>query len=255
MSDNFYTTRELQDILNIDRTTIYRMADSGKLPAVKVGNQWRFPRRQVQQWMDKQSLPAPAGGEQVASSAVMELRKYLPLECVQLIQDTFADALGVMILITDLHGQPVTLPSNPCGLFRAIEHQPQAQERCLGWWAELARRPSLHPTLIASHLGLLCARGFIRSGKELNGMVIVGGIAPQLWPPSPEQLEQIAHSLAVEPDLLQAHVDEVYRIDPAQQQQLLGMVQRIADVMTHIASERQQIITRLEQIAALTQLW
>ena len=254
MSDNFYTTRELQDILNIDRTTIYRMADNGKLPAVKVGNQWRFPRRQVQQWMDKQGTATSAASAQTPSAEVMELRRYLPLECVQLIQDTFADALGVMILITDLHGQPVTLPSNPCGLFQAIERQPRAQERCLSWWAELARRPSLQPTLIASHLGLLCARGFIRSGKELNGMVIVGGIAPQVWPPSPEQLEQIAHFLDIEPDLLRAHLDEVYRIDPAQQQQLLAMVQRIADVMTHIASERQQICIKLEQIAALTQL-
>ncbi len=45
VSDNFYTTRELQDILNIDRTTIYRMADNGKLQAVKVGSQRRCSRR------------------------------------------------------------------------------------------------------------------------------------------------------------------------------------------------------------------
>ena len=41
------TTKELQAILHVDRTTIYRMAESGRLPAVKVGGQWRFPRQQI----------------------------------------------------------------------------------------------------------------------------------------------------------------------------------------------------------------
>jgi excisionase family DNA binding protein len=32
----FLTTRQLQEILHVDRTTIYRMADDGRVPAVKV---------------------------------------------------------------------------------------------------------------------------------------------------------------------------------------------------------------------------
>ncbi len=34
----FLTTRQLQEILHVDRTTIYRMAEAGRIPAVKVGN-------------------------------------------------------------------------------------------------------------------------------------------------------------------------------------------------------------------------
>ncbi len=45
------TTKELQAILHVDRTTIYRMAESGRLPAVKVGDQWRFPRQQIDGWL------------------------------------------------------------------------------------------------------------------------------------------------------------------------------------------------------------
>lgn len=44
MISELLTTKELQDVLHVDRTTIYRMAESGRIPAVKVGNQWRFPR-------------------------------------------------------------------------------------------------------------------------------------------------------------------------------------------------------------------
>ena len=39
----FLTTRQLQEILHVDRTTIYRMADDGRVPAVKVGSQSAIP--------------------------------------------------------------------------------------------------------------------------------------------------------------------------------------------------------------------
>ncbi|RMD52615.1 MAG: DNA-binding protein, partial [Candidatus Thermofonsia bacterium] len=42
------TAREVQEMLNVDRSTVYRMAEDGRLPAVKVGKQWRFPREKVE---------------------------------------------------------------------------------------------------------------------------------------------------------------------------------------------------------------
>jgi len=42
------TAKEMQDLLQVDRSTIYRMAEAGQLPAVKVGKQWRFPSHLVE---------------------------------------------------------------------------------------------------------------------------------------------------------------------------------------------------------------
>lgn len=232
MPANFYTTRDMQDMLHVDRTTIYRMADSGRLPGIKVGSQWRFPRRLVQQWIERQTpaaVPPPA------------LRDLLPIECVQQIQDTFADALGVTLLITDLNGHPVTRASNACGLMQAVEGEASAYARCLAWWAELAQRPDLHPSYIPSHTGLLCARGFIRNGNELAGMVVAGGIAPAAWPPPAEQVAAIAGQLGMQTSLLAEHIGEVFYLDTAAQQRLLPLVQRIADAVTHIIGERQRL--------------
>ena len=44
------TTRDLQELMNVDRSTIYRMAESGKLPAIKVGRQWRFHKSILDEW-------------------------------------------------------------------------------------------------------------------------------------------------------------------------------------------------------------
>lgn len=41
------TLEELAVFLKVSRDTVYRMAQRGKIPAVKVGSQWRFARSEV----------------------------------------------------------------------------------------------------------------------------------------------------------------------------------------------------------------
>jgi excisionase family DNA binding protein len=257
---DYLTTKQLQEILQVDRTTIYRMADNGRVPAIKVGNQWRFPRSEIDAWLQTQGGTHSNGATQAPETAgafspvVAELRQILPLDCVQLIQDTFADVFDAMILVTDLEGNPVTKPSNPCGYFIAAEASPVAQQRCLQLWADLAQDPSLQPAFIESHLGLLCARGLIRVGSELKAMLIVGGIAPAQWPPSDERKQRIAQDLGLPLGLIEAHVDEVHYLSAADQGQVLAFVQRMADIVSHIIGERYQFHMKLQNIAELTKI-
>jgi len=260
MVDELLTTRQLQEILKVDRTTIYRMADSGRIPAIKVGNQWRFPREQIEVWLWKQNAATqarqagPVEVQQQAEKNDDEARRVFPLECVQMIQDTYAELLGVMMIITDMAGNPITKPSNACGLFTAAESAPKAHQRCLEHWVAMAGNPRLQPSFERSHLGLLCARGLIRVGVEIKGMLIVGGIAPENWPPSEDELQKIADSLEVDPALIRDHQDEVFYISRQKQQEILPYVQRIADILSFIATERHQLIQRFDQIVELAKI-
>jgi excisionase family DNA binding protein len=247
------TTKELQAILNVDRTTIYRMAESGRLPAVKVGGQWRFHRQQIEGWL-KQSAATPASAANQEATFRGDVAEVFPLECVQLIQDSFADALGVMIVATDLEGQALTLPSNPCGLFMATETSPLARQRCLELWARIANEPAMAPRFVESHLGLLCARGLIRVGSEIRAMLVLGGIAPQVWPPSQEQIAAIAADMDLPAELLLQHIDRVHTLNPQEQARVLPFAQRIADIFAHIAQERVDLAGRLQRIAEISRL-
>lgn len=246
------TAKDMQSLLQVDRSTIYRMAEAGQLPAIKVGKQWRFPGDQVDSWLNNQNTAAPPPPSPKPDSPSPEgFASLLPLRCVQLIQDAFAEALEIMIVTTDMTGKPVTEVSNPCGLFGAISQTPDAVQKCVESWHNLAESIELEPNFMVSHLGLLCARGLIRVGTELKGMVIVGGIAPRHWPPSPEEVASIAATFEVEPELLTAHMEEVFHLEETEQKRILGFVQRIANIVSHIANERYILTGKLESIAKI----
>jgi len=252
------TTRQVQEILHVDRTTIYRMVESGRLPAVRVGKQWRFDRADLEGWL-RSGAANPSRSqddEQVRSGpdASPALAALLPMGCVQLIQDAFADALGVTLLITDMEGRPVTQASNPCGLYSAVMEDSDAVARCVADWGRMAGMLTLEPKFAPNELGVLCARGLIRHGRELKGMLFAGGIAPETWPPSAEERAAIAARMGLAPDYLAAHVDEVHSLSPAARQRALEFVQRIADIISHILEDRSALTTRLQAIASLTSL-
>jgi excisionase family DNA binding protein len=63
--DAFLTTEEVLAYLQVNLRTVYRLIDAGKLPAVRVGRQWRFRRRDIDAWLDQQgaaTAPVPAAG-------------------------------------------------------------------------------------------------------------------------------------------------------------------------------------------------
>lgn len=50
----FLTTEEVLAYLQVNLRTVYRLIDAGQLPAVRVGRQWRFRRRDIDAWLDQQ---------------------------------------------------------------------------------------------------------------------------------------------------------------------------------------------------------
>lgn len=235
------------------------MVESGRLPAIRVGKQWRFSRPEIERWLvtaGSLAKPGLAAMQRPAPTAVngSSLRELLPVTCAQLIQDAFADILGVMMVVTDMQGQPVTEISNPCGFYAALTQSPDALSQCVRTWQELAAGPSIEPRFYPSEMGLLCARGLIRMGHELKGMAVIGGIAPEVWPSEPEQLACLAETFGLSPTYVAANADAVYRLDRAAQDKALRSVQRIADIFSHIAEDRHALCGRLQAIASLTSL-
>ena len=48
ISDDILNIKEVSDYLKIPVSTVYKLAQDGKVPAVKVGKHWRFLKRDLE---------------------------------------------------------------------------------------------------------------------------------------------------------------------------------------------------------------
>jgi excisionase family DNA binding protein len=59
IDETFLTTEEVLAYLQVNLRTVYRLIKAGKIPAVRVGRQWRFRKSDIDVWLDRQhSRPA-----------------------------------------------------------------------------------------------------------------------------------------------------------------------------------------------------
>jgi len=48
------TTKELAEYLKLTEVTIYKYANEGKIPGIKVGSRWRFDKDQIDELMRRE---------------------------------------------------------------------------------------------------------------------------------------------------------------------------------------------------------
>jgi excisionase family DNA binding protein len=295
------TALEVQQLLHIDRSTVYRMAEDGRLPAIRVGRSWRFPADRIEAMLaaatppnpavegpagPATAAPAPVAPAAVASATAApgpaapgpvapaapataapgpavpgpavpgpadpgtvpparvasapppgmihagSAAKGLPnphgswvggagspidrasaaepaldLGAAGAAVEVAADLLGVMMVVTDMSGRPLTGVVNPCPWFAEHGTDRDVLDQCVAEWRDLADHPDLSPRFQPGALGFECARAFIREGTTLVGMVLAGGVSPSTDP-------------GTHPDL--------YHLDGDQRDRVLAALPRIA---------------------------
>jgi excisionase family DNA binding protein len=65
IDETFLTTEEVLEYLQVNLRTVYRLIKAGKIPAVRVGRQWRFRKRDIDAWLDSQRT---RGGSRTAAA-------------------------------------------------------------------------------------------------------------------------------------------------------------------------------------------
>lgn len=168
------TASQVGDLLDVDTSTVYRMAGDGRLPAVRVGRQWRFSAERIAGAIQAGVPFAAANGAPAALSTPSPLSADVAATVVGLV----AESLGVMMVVTDMQGQPLTPVLNPCPWFRTHAEDAAVAAECVEEWRDLAHDLDPVPQFRTGRHGFLCARVFVRAGTELIAMVLAGGLAP-----------------------------------------------------------------------------
>ena len=91
--DNFLTTEEVLDYLQVNLRTVYRLIKAGKIPAVRVGRQWRFRKRDIDAWLES-SRPGPGGpGAMLGDDGGGERPRILVVDDEQAVRDLLSKTL------------------------------------------------------------------------------------------------------------------------------------------------------------------
>lgn len=246
MADELMTTRELQDFLRVDRTTIYNMLNEGRLHGFKVGGQWRFSRREIEGWLREQRPEA-------VEPTVRPSSNVLPLNCIQSIQTIFAEAMDVGAIVTRLDGDPLTRISNSCAFCNLVLSTPQGYQRCVGSWRALASQKERKPQLRQCHAGLLYARGRIEVEDEFvamafAGQIVVNGDIGRIT----AGVNELATACEVDPAQLRETLPSVRALTTERADQLMNLLEQLGETLSDIGMERLVLLRKLRHIAEVT---
>lgn len=56
MDDEILTVKDVASYLKLSELSLYRLLRDRKIPAFKIGQQWRFRRSALDEWIDKRSI-------------------------------------------------------------------------------------------------------------------------------------------------------------------------------------------------------
>lgn len=95
MDDAFLTTEEVLDYLQVNLRTVYRLIKAGKIPAVRVGRQWRFRKRDIDAWLESQRARGARGGAARTPAAVPTRARILVVDDEETIRELLSKTLAL----------------------------------------------------------------------------------------------------------------------------------------------------------------
>jgi len=67
-TDAVFTIDDLVVYLKLPKSTVYKLAQEGKIPGQKVGKHWRFSKETVEKWLDEPRMNCLDSAASVAAA-------------------------------------------------------------------------------------------------------------------------------------------------------------------------------------------
>jgi len=234
---DFFTTRQVQDLLKVDRITVYRMLNDGRLKGIKIGQQWRFAAAEVDRLLS--GVPA------ATVSAGGPVRAF-PTHCVQTIQSLFSAIGQIGALMIDNAGEPFTEPSTVCRFCMLVQSTTAGRAACLQSWRQFTAASD--GEALVCHAGLQYSRAPVFDNGERIGWFLAGPFQTA----SGADPVSLAASSGVELAELRAAAAEI-PVSP-DNTHLHAWPQQASAAIQAILRERSGLMQRLQHIAEISQL-
>ena len=243
------TTKQLKELLKVDRITIYRMLNDGRLKGVKIGNQWRFPPGEIARLLGEEKNVI----NQEESNATLS---DFPVDCVQHLQTIFAGIVGIGAVTTNLEGDALTEPTYTNPFCKLMLSSPSGRKACQASWRKIALKMTGKPPFHVCHAGLSYAGAVINTDDQPVAWFVAGQF--YLTPPDPgqekERLEQLADRHAIPLAQLAESAKKIPVLKVHQQEQVQEWTPKVADTVSSFLCERSDLLNRLQRISMISSI-
>ena len=255
--DDLLTARQLQELLQVDRVTIYRMLEDGRLRGFKVGGQWRFYRRDIDTWLRRQygTIPIPES-HNGAKTIPADSASAFPIACIQAVQGIFAEACGTTVVTVSLDATPITEVSTPGEFCRLVMTTPQGRGRCMASWRSAVADRSNPAGTHTCHAGLQYVAKAIKTDGRVVALLLAGQLnaASAAGSGALNDSAELARECAVDAAALQQAAQQIAVHTAKEVEHIIRLAERTAETIAEIAYERTRLLKRLKQIAEMTVL-
>lgn len=232
----------------MDRITVYRMLRDGRIKGVKIGQQWRFTRKEVERLV--------AGPLLAAAEDAPTAESGFPIHCLQTIQNLFSNVSQMSALMLDTAGQLITVLSNPCALYSLLEESPEGRQAGEQTWRRFVEQGAAGEALLTCHAGLhyICAP--VMDQGYLVALFLAGQF---VWESEKaglqeESVRRMAADYHLPVDRLKQAARQTLVVPDERRAQVISWPGAAAQAVESILIERTGFVQRLQQIADLTQI-
>ena len=102
--EGFLTTDDVLEYLHVNLRTVYRLIKAGRIPAIRVGRQWRFRKRDIDAWLETQRPRAvrPVAAAPARAASATARPRVLVADDEASIRDLLAKTLALAEYEVDL---------------------------------------------------------------------------------------------------------------------------------------------------------
>jgi excisionase family DNA binding protein len=244
MSD-FLTAKQVIQLLNVDRTTLYRMIKENRIKGFKVGSNWRFPVSEVDAIMNGNTTGPVSSNESP--------KEVLPVHCIQPIQEVFSDIIGVAALTTEPGGNPITEISNSCKFCNMIMSTETGRQACQNSWKNLKFSNDGKPVFNTCHAGLKYSGASIKlenaeEAKLITGQYFITKLKADYF----TKVKSLAKQYGLDTKELINAAKEITVIDERTKSVMSKWLLKIAGSFELMAIEKKALLNKLKNIAEIS---
>jgi excisionase family DNA binding protein len=243
--EDLLTSKQVQDLLKIERITVYRMLTDCRLQGIKIGKQWRFPASQFENFLSTEKT----NNQDIPSGSVPPL----PIHCMQTIQNLFSDLSQIGTVITDMNGQPLTELSNSCQFCQRMLASPSGQKACHASWKSMTQSRE-RKGWMKCHAGLTYFFYALLDNGTPTAYLLAGQSRISQDDLNAESSNRLSTMLQVDEITLNRLLDEINSLHTDSQAQIERWVEKAAVALEGILAERAGLIQKLQQIAEISQM-